>query len=37
VDGASGQRWAVVALGQHPQGSTLRAWYAQVLGWLAQQ
>jgi D-alanyl-D-alanine carboxypeptidase/D-alanyl-D-alanine-endopeptidase (penicillin-binding protein 4) len=37
VDGASGQRWAVVALGQHPQGSALRAWYAQVLGWLAQQ
>jgi D-alanyl-D-alanine carboxypeptidase/D-alanyl-D-alanine-endopeptidase (penicillin-binding protein 4) len=37
VDGASGQRWGVVALGQHPQGSALRTWYAQVLGWVAQQ
>ncbi len=37
VDGASGQRWAVVAMGQHPQGAALRSWYAQVLGWVAQQ
>jgi len=37
VDGASGQRWLVVALGQHPQPPALRAWYAQLLGWLAQQ
>jgi serine-type D-Ala-D-Ala carboxypeptidase/endopeptidase (penicillin-binding protein 4) len=36
VDGAGGQRWLVVALGQHPQPAALRAWYAQVLGWLAQ-
>jgi len=37
VDGASGQRWAVVAMGQHPQPGALRTWYAQVLGWVAQQ
>jgi D-alanyl-D-alanine carboxypeptidase/D-alanyl-D-alanine-endopeptidase (penicillin-binding protein 4) len=37
VDGASGQRWAVVAMGQHPQAGALRTWYAQVLGWVAQQ
>jgi serine-type D-Ala-D-Ala carboxypeptidase/endopeptidase (penicillin-binding protein 4) len=36
VDGTGGQRWLVVALGQHAQGAALRAWYAQVLGWLAQ-
>ena len=37
VDGDSGRRWAVVALGQHPQGASLRAWYAQLLGWVARQ
>jgi len=37
VDARSGTRWAVVALGQHPQEAALRGWYGQLLAWLAAQ
>ncbi len=37
VDARSGTRWAVVALGQHPQEAALRHWYGQVLAWLVAQ